>query len=634
MTLYIINLLISHMRKLFLVIFLILMLFSSSQSYAHQTVSNIEYPDSLNEKYYTTIDVYLDPNLDYDNILKVINSINGSSFSSINEYYFNSTNILIFNLKLIQNSQKQSIMDYLKIIESSNEMNGHSFNKTAFEEGDSNVYTNITGISYDAHLTLEWISNNFWDGITNKHSLYLFDFSDMHPNENHWFTIKPTDIDTNQFQTGFFSGTKGLVNGKSVSAWGGHKNQPIHFIDFSSELWFGDFINTAWGPYGYSDTLLSSKIQDFTDEDDKYLWIGDYLTSFTSTTYNNQIFWGSQIGQSVKVQSIILFDWYSYGYDISDSKWLLGVEETLNGFQESFDWLDFNVTEQWYNLSAYQELQKQMDSSKYKNEDGQTYIELNNGLFDYIAGTFIPDNFDFEDEDIILPSLVFFLNNSIFTIGGLPIAGVSTGTFQLQGLNPERYYDDNGNKLRGFTDVILHEVGHSLGLPHPFNPNDGWVGDMTASVMGYYTSEPSFSQYDINSLGYYYSNHYLMQSKYLESEITLPQDQQYISDWLTQSINERDTWNFKSSIEYSLKVICSYSSITNNDDDRCDDVDIQAPNETSSGISNTSTNNSISTSNDSSNIDETSIDQLNYSLIPLVISLIILNKFTKNRLNF
>ncbi|MGA0277711.1 MAG: hypothetical protein ACO3LF_07435, partial [Candidatus Kariarchaeum pelagius] len=81
-------------------------------------------------------------------------------------------------------------------------------------------------------------------------------------------------------------------------------------------------------------------------------------------------------------------------------------------------------------------------------------------------------------------------------------------------------------------------------------------------------------------------------------------------------------------------VICSYSSITNNDDDRCDDVDIQAPNETSSGISNTSTNNSISTSNDSSNIDETSIDQLNYSLIPLVISLIILNKFTKNRLNF
>ena len=40
---------------------------------------------------------------------------------------------------------------------------------------------------------------------------------------------------------------------------GGHKNQPIHFIDFSSELWFGDFINTAWGPYGYSDTLLSSK---------------------------------------------------------------------------------------------------------------------------------------------------------------------------------------------------------------------------------------------------------------------------------------------------------------------------------------------------------------------------------------
>ena len=136
MTLYIINLLISHMRKLFLVIFLILMLFSSSQSYAHQTVSNIEYPDSLNEKYYTTIDVYLDPNLDYDNILKVINSINGSSFSSINEYYFNSTNILIFNLKLIQNSQKQSIMDYLKMIESSNEMNGHSFNKTAFEEGD------------------------------------------------------------------------------------------------------------------------------------------------------------------------------------------------------------------------------------------------------------------------------------------------------------------------------------------------------------------------------------------------------------------------------------------------------------------------------------------------------------------
>ena len=125
-----------------------------------------------------------------------------------------------------------------------------------------------------------------------------------------------------------------------------------------------------------------------------------------------------------------------------------------------------------------------------------------------------------------------------------------------------------------------------------------------------------------------------MQSKYLKSQITLPQDQQYILDWLTQSINERDAWNFKSSIEYSLKVICSYLSMTNTDDDRCDDVDIQAPNETSSVISNTSTNNSLSTSNEQSTIDETSVAQLNYGLIPLVISLVIITLYSKNKYNF
>jgi len=50
----------------------------------------------------------------------------------------------------------------------------------------------------------------------------------------------------------------------------------------------------------------------------------------------------------------------------------------------------------------------------------------------------------------------------------------------------------------GFTRTIIHELGHMLGLAHPFSYD--FTEDFTDSVMGYYANSLTFSQFDEDTL--------------------------------------------------------------------------------------------------------------------------------------
>jgi hypothetical protein len=52
----------------------------------------------------------------------------------------------------------------------------------------------------------------------------------------------------------------------------------------------------------------------------------------------------------------------------------------------------------------------------------------------------------------------------------------------------------------GFTNTVIHETGHMLGLMHPFQTSYDPTENFVASVMAYYPYEDSFSQFDKDAL--------------------------------------------------------------------------------------------------------------------------------------
>ncbi len=202
--------------------------------------------------------------------------------------------------------------------------------------------------------------------------------------------------------------------------------------------------------------------------------------------------------------------------DISnlDEDWVIGADKIETMLNDSFPFIDFNVTVDWQLLSDYSDLADAIDVYKvFDSVKNVTYIELTDGflswlqnnMLDQLFGT-IPDN--------KIPSLILFMDME-FRYGGVAIAGLGGMGWQFQIMSRNRFYVD-GIKDRGFSMVLLHEIGHSMGFYHPFEIGNAWITDFSASIMGYYTSYPDFSLYDKDAFGRLYADNYLVQAEYLK----------------------------------------------------------------------------------------------------------------------
>jgi len=83
-------------------------------------------------------------------------------------------------------------------------------------------------------------------------------------------------------------------------------------------------------------------------------------------------------------------------------------------------------------------------------------------------------------------------------------SGISLGDMVLIGLTESDFQKGDNvtpaqpGKGIGFTQVVIHEAGHSLGLMHPHQ--FGYLGDFESSAMSYWAWEYKFSQFDKDSI--------------------------------------------------------------------------------------------------------------------------------------
>jgi len=393
----------------------------------------------------------------------------------------------------------------------------------------SQQYHSMNYVVYDANKAENWIYSNqqdlggfpsngwtlMWLNLTELPSYDFQNYKDFlnsqrygTPNGTaHYFGVSYTDSDLGYR----------LRNRDFMSAWGG-----VH------RFWFDDL---SAGPCWISDPeelpiqiALRDNNYDLHSPYGK-LWFSEYLADYVSQATQNLIT-PALLYDPVYSQDYS-FDIHVFDNRTADEKSSVDIRSTIHAnvikqaFEDLLPYSKIDVSVTFEDLGKYPSLQAMLHSS-YKYENSFTfgvefaqpqqygvvdarpvykYFQDNTNIFER--------NYRRDRTEYTVPVYAFAFSNDTalaFTYKWLltPIGGVALGDMAFVSFSQNEFARGNlitppqPDKGLGFTHDVIHESGHMLGLPHPFD--FGPIGNFILTPMSYYTWDYSFGQEDKDSL--------------------------------------------------------------------------------------------------------------------------------------
>ena len=418
-------------------------------------------------------------------------------------------------------------------------------------------------VFFDARKVEDWFYNNSMDYTGLPDNGYTFVIANLtevqsatydqmnepksNPPTPHYYSVNYQDWDRN-YRPGYR---------EFAVAWGGAHR--LWYLDLSAGPDFWTWAAQSDVPH----VPLQAALKAFNVDPHTQLgkrWLSEYVSDYIWEAVRNfaipQFVYNPHYSSRYRIVAYILDN------RTNDEKKEVTLRSTVNAewiteaFKQLFPYSRVETSVKIKDVSDYPGLQTQILKYTYigTNSSGAPYVDMRS-VYNYLQSnlkSFVPD-YRRDDREFTIPVFAFAFSGKLhfgysykWYVAEDPtfnkdLYGISLGDLAMTGLAHSDFLLGNNdnppqlNKGIGFTQIIIHESGHMIGLMHPHQY--GSLGDYVSSAMSYYTWEYNFSRFDCDAVQRAQADQFIM-----EASSKLSETKAILADRLT-SLELRDKIN-------------------------------------------------------------------------------------------
>ena len=412
---------------------------------------------------------------------------------------------LVYNFTHLEAEQTSDLIDYLESIAIDETNVGYRANTTLigeYIEGEivpeiEDVILPYNGTRFDAIKVENYLYENLYEPDYSQpgYTLFMMNFSqfdsDDHTTE-HTFYVAGSDFDANSSIMINYMDVD-IKDYMAVAGWGGiHR---FSFIDISASLDYlfllpiiYDDVFTGYGNYDYylydlDEFLKTVDVSTYNGQSSLAIYISDWIYSYIHTVFIPINIWEPPIIDSFSIPIKIFTNISDITFNRNSYSWFLSSYRIEEALSSAFPWIRWNVDIEYVDLRFDSVMYNGLDTY-VENVADEYYLTLDTDLYNFLNDQ-LPDYFDLNESDVVLPYYVFVSDGLDYFIGTNGEGHFWGNNFNLIFRTIDNLFleGDSEQPWFGSSSSVLRVVGHLLGQPFPISRFYGGGGVYNSDIL-------------------------------------------------------------------------------------------------------------------------------------------------------